>query len=263
MITDTKPTLNLAESGNCLKQLLNDVFLGSYKDYIPLIEDKSLDLVITDPPYWHKKSPGKPYSERATYETESKFANSELYKADGFMMKNMSDFTDKDVELFLNLLKPKMKIMNAYIFCNDTLVPYYCMWAEKNKLLFSILVWEKPLSIINKNRFSQNIEYIVRIYDYGTALNSLKENKFYNKVKKYNITDKVHPTQKPINLIREIIKLSSKENDLIADFFMGSFTTAVASFKEKRNFIGCEINKEIHKLGNERLKSEVSQLTFF
>jgi hypothetical protein len=173
MITDKKQPLNLAESGNCLKPMLNDVFLGSYEDYIPLIDDNTLDLVITDPPYWHKKSPGKPYSERSTYETESKFANSDLYKADGFMMKNMSDFTDKDVELFLNLLKPKMKIMNAYIFCNDTLVPYYCMWAEKNKLLFSILVWEKPLSIINKNRFSQNIEYIVRIYDYGTALNPI------------------------------------------------------------------------------------------
>jgi DNA modification methylase len=31
---------------------LNSIFLGSYADYIPLIEDKSLDLVITDPPYW-------------------------------------------------------------------------------------------------------------------------------------------------------------------------------------------------------------------
>lgn len=55
MIKNTDKPLSKTKSGNSLKPLLNDVFLGSYKDYIPLIEDKSLDLVITDPPYWHKK----------------------------------------------------------------------------------------------------------------------------------------------------------------------------------------------------------------
>jgi DNA modification methylase len=245
-----------------MENLLNKVCLDSYKDYIPFLPDKFLDLVITDPPYWHKKSPATT-TKNTQYETKSSFANSELFRADGFMMKDMSDFKEEDVNLFLDLLKPKMKIMNAYIFCNDTLVPYYSMWAERNGFNFSILVWEKPLSIINKNRFSQNTEYIVRIYDYGTALNSLKENQFYNKVKKYSITDKIHPTQKPLNLIREFIKLSSKENDIIGDFFMGSFTTAIACIEEKRNFIGCEINKKIFNLGEKRLKSKQSQLSIF
>lgn len=225
--------------------------------------DNYFDLCITDPPYWHKKSPGKPYSERDSYDTHSKFANSSLYKADGFMMNKMSDFTDKDVNLFLNLLKNKMKKMNAYIFCNDTLVPYYAMWAEKNKLLFSILVWEKPLSIINKNRFSQNIEYIVRIYDYGTALNKLNNNLYYNKVKKYTINNKVHPTQKPVNLIKEFIELSSKENDIIFDGFMGSGTTAIACYDLKRKIIACELDKEYYDKAIQRIKNHVSQLKLF
>lgn len=227
------------------------------------LDDKSIDLIITDPPYWHKKSPGKPYSERNTYETNSTFANSNLFKADGMMMQSMSDFTDKDVYRLLPEFKRVMKIMNAYIFCNDTLVPYYAMWAEQNNLMFSILIWEKPLSIINKNRFSQNIEYIVRIYDYGTALNKRDENYLYNKVKRYNITDKIHPTQKPIDLIREILLVSSKKQDLVLDPFMGSGTTAIACIKEDRNYIGSEISKEFYELANKRIEYETAQTKLF
>ena len=227
------------------------------------LDDKSIDLIITDPPYWHKKSPGKPYSERNTYETNSTFANSNLFKADGMMMQSMSDFTDKDVYRLLPEFKRVMKIMNAYIFCNDTLVPYYAMWAEQNNLMFSILIWEKPLSIINKNRFSQNIEYIVRIYDYGTALNKRDENYLYNKVKRYNITDKIHPTQQPIDLIREILLVSSKKQDLVLDPFMGSGTTAIACIKEDRNYIGSEISKEFYELANKRIEYETAQTKLF
>jgi DNA modification methylase len=227
------------------------------------LDDKSINLIVTDPPYWHKKSPGKPYSERNTYETNSTFANSNLFKADGMMMQNMSDFTDKDVYRLLPEFKRVMKIMNAYIFCNDTLVPYYAMWAEQNGLMFSILIWEKPLSIINKNRFSQNIEYIVRIYDYGTALNKRDENYLYNKVKKYNVSDKIHPTQKPTDLIREILLVSSNKQDLILDPFMGSGTTAIACIKEERNFIGSEISKEFYELANKRIEYETAQTKLF
>ena len=227
------------------------------------LDDKSIDLIITDPPYWHKKSPGKPYSERNTYETNSTFANSNLFKADGMMMKSMSDFTDKDVYILLPEFKRVMKIMNAYIFCNDTLVPYYAMWAEQNNLMFSILIWEKPLSIINKNRFSQNIEYIVRIYDYGTALNKMEENYLYNKVKKYNVTDKIHPTQKPTDLIREFLLVSSNKKDLILDPFMGSGTTAIACIKEDRRFIGSEISKEFYEIANKRIEYETAQTKLF
>ena len=184
-------------------------------ELLRLVQDKSIDLIVTDPPYWHKKSPGKPYSERNVYETDSAFANSDLFKPDGMMMKNMSDFTDKDIYRLLPEFRRVMKKMNAYIFCNDTLVPYYSMWAEQNNLMFSILIWEKPLSIINKNRYSQNIEYIVRIYDYGTALNKLDESYLYNKVKRYNVIDKIHPTQKPLNLIWEFILLSSNYDDIV------------------------------------------------
>ena len=242
---------------------LNKIYLMDCFDLLKSLDDKSVDLIITDPPYWHKKSPGKPYSERNVYQTNSTFANSDLFKADGLMMQSMSDFTDKEVYKLLPEFKRVMKIMNAYIFCNDTLVPYYTMWAEQNNLMFSILIWEKPLSIINKNRFSQNIEYIVRIYDYGTALNKREENYLYNKVKKYNIQDKIHPTQKPTDLIRELLLVSSKENDLILDTFMGSGTTAIACIKEGRKYIGSEISEDFFELSKKRIGYETSQIKLF
>lgn len=241
---------------------LNKVYNESCIKTISRINDKSIDLVVTDPPYWHKKSPAT-NTKNIQYKTNSSFSNSKLFRADGFMMKEMSDFKEDDVNLFLDTLLPKMKLMNVYIFCNDTLVPYYCMWAENNKFNFSILIWEKPLSIINKNRYSQNVEYIVRIYDYGTGLNSLDISKFYNKVKKYSQTEKLHPTQKPLNLVKEFILLSSKENDLVFDGYMGSGTTAIACLQEKRNFIGSEIDEEYYNILNKRIKKEQSQISLF
>lgn len=228
-----------------------------YEDFIKTIEDKSVDLVVTDPPYWHKKSPGKPYSERKHYITESKFANSSLFNAENEMMSKMSDFTGDDVNLMMPEIKRVMKKMNAYIFCNDTLLPYYGMWAEKNKYHFSVLVWEKPLSIINKNRFSQHVEYIVRIYEYGTALNKIEDkNHYYSKVKKYNQVrgkGKLHPTEKPVALVSEIIEVSSNENDVILDLFAGSCAIGEACIKLNRFYKACE-KEEIHYLnGKNRL----------
>jgi site-specific DNA-methyltransferase (adenine-specific) len=66
-----------------------------------------------------------------------------------------------------------------------------------------------------------------------------------------------HPTQKPIKIIKRIIKTSSKEGDVILDCFMGSGTTAKASKELKRNFIGCDNKQEYVDLTNKRLQQEV------
>lgn len=245
---------------------MNEILNVDAFEELQNLPDRSIDLVVTDPPYWHKKSPGKPYSERKQCNTKSAFSNSQLYNYDCEMIKDMSDFDEKHINRFLDLLNPKMKIMNAYIFCSETQVPYYSIWAERNGYMFSILVWEKPLSIINKNRFSQNLEYIVRIYDYGTALNKLTNNEFYNRVKKYKpITGmaKEHITQKPVSIIGEFMKLSSKEGDTILDPFSGSGTTCIACIRENRNYIAYEISGKYFDIAVKRIKNELSQKKLF
>lgn len=62
-----------------------------------------------------------------------------------------------------------------------------------------------------------------------------------------------HPDQKPILLIERIISASSKENDVVADFFMGSGTTCLAAKNLNRQFIGIEKEEKYFNIAKERL----------
>ena len=75
--------------------------------------------------------------------------------------------------------------------------------------------------------------------------------------------EKIHPTQKPVALIQYIIRTYSNEGDTILDNCMGSGTTAIAAIREKRNFIGFELNKEYYDKACKRIKLEQAQPTLF
>lgn len=62
-----------------------------------------------------------------------------------------------------------------------------------------------------------------------------------------------HPSQKPIKLIRRLLLEYTKEGDTIFDPFTGSGTTAIACLMDKRNFIGCEANKEYFLKAQKRI----------
>jgi len=68
--------------------------------------------------------------------------------------------------------------------------------------------------------------------------------------------DTVIETQKPLKLIKRIVKVSSNKGDLVLDCFMGSGTTAVACKQLGRNFIGCDISEKYVKIANKRLEQE-------
>ena len=76
-------------------------------------------------------------------------------------------------------------------------------------------------------------------------------------------TDGFHPTQKPVALIADLIRTYSNEGDTILDNCMGSGTTAVACIKEKRHFIGFELNKDYFDKACRRIDAEKRQLTLF
>jgi len=64
---------------------------------------------------------------------------------------------------------------------------------------------------------------------------------------------KLHPTQKPEQLISRLIEASSVKDDLVVDFFMGSGTTAAAAKKLGRKYSGCEMDEEYYIKLRERL----------
>lgn len=70
-----------------------------------------------------------------------------------------------------------------------------------------------------------------------------------------------YDTQKPKSLIGRIIKASSNEGDLVADFYSGSFTTAEVCKDLKRNFIGCDINPNCFEKAKERGLFSFTDLT--
>lgn len=86
-------------------------------------------------------------------------------------------------------------------------------------------------------------------------------------VLKFNVVPnrkgKVHPTQKPIDLLEYLIKTYSNEGDIILDNTMGSGSTGVACVNTNRNFIGIELNEEYFKIAEKRIKNVNKQLNFF
>ncbi len=70
---------------------------------------------------------------------------------------------------------------------------------------------------------------------------------------------RLHPTQKPLKLIEDILKVHTNENDVVLDLFTGSGTTAEACLKNDRIFIGSELDKDYYEKAMERLKCYIPQ----
>ena len=83
------------------------------------------------------------------------------------------------------------------------------------------------------------------------------------KFKRDILTSNLHPTQKPLLLIEELVKTFTNEGDTVLDNCMGSGTTAIACIREKRNFIGFELNKEYYDKACKRIQLEMAQPSLF
>ena len=215
---------------------------GDYLELIQQISESSIDLVVTDPPYKFENQGGGFYSKNKS--TQRTYLNS---------LKNIKCCEFNAID-FLNIIKPKMKKFYGYFFCNKSLIADYINFARENKYQFDVLVMAKsnPIPAYNNHHLS-DLEYIIMIREKGTYFSKHKE---LNDFRKFFITSckkGIHPAEKPIELIERFIKVSSQENDLVFDPFMGSGTTGIACKKLNRNFVGFEIDKEYFNIAQERI----------
>lgn len=67
--------------------------------------------------------------------------------------------------------------------------------------------------------------------------------------------NKLHPTQKPVDLMKVLVENSSNEGDVVMDCFMGSGSTGVACLESGRKFIGCEIDEKYFDVAVDRIRS--------
>lgn len=225
---------------------LNKIYNGDCYELIKQIPDKSIDLIITDPPYEfgtggistgifkNRKSAG-------TYQ--------EIHDTD------LGSGIDLSI---LNEYVRVLKKINIYIWCNkEQIYDYLTFFVKERNCNWEMLVWAKsnPAPFVG-GHYLKDKEYCLFFREKGVKLNgdyhSLKTCFFTNT----NTEDKEkygHPTIKPLDLIKQLIKNSSERGGVVLDTFVGSGTTCVGAKELDRQFIGFELNEKYYKIAVDRL----------
>lgn len=222
---------------------INKIYNEDCLDGIAKLENKSIDLIVTDPPYKFENKGGGFYAKNNS--TQRVYLDS---------LRNIK-CTEFNPTEFLNTVKPKMKTFYGYFFCNKSLVEDYIRFARDNKYHFDILVLAKtnPIPAFNNHHLS-DLEYIVMIREKGSYFSKHKTLDDYRKFYQTNCKKGIHPAEKPVELLERYIRVSSKENDIVFDPFIGSGSTAVACINTNRNYIGFELDKQYYEIACERIK---------
>ena len=226
------------------EDMINTIQLGDCYEMIKQIPDNSIDLVVIDPPYLFPTG-GK---HTGIFKTRDTRCFDEI--AEKGLDKNF------DIKI-LNELCRVMKYIYIYIWCNKEQIHQYLDYFEDKDCIFEIIIWNKtnPIPCVN-NKYLTDKEYCLMFKKKGTLLYGSVETKKTVYTTPINVKDKekyLHPTIKDINIIKNIIINSSKENDIVLDCFCGSGTTCVAAKELGRRFIGMEIDPEYHKIAVDRL----------
>ena len=230
------------------------LYNGDCLEILKYISDKSVDLVIIDPPYELE-------SERGGGLFSNNNPNKRQYQNEiSNMMNGISNET-------LDLLGSKMKKINMYIFCSRTQMLNLLNYAKDNNYSWNLLMWHKtnPIPTCN-NKYLNDTEYIVYMREKGVKIYGnyhTKKTYFMTPINKADKKEFNHPTIKPLEIIKNLIINSSNENDIVLDCFMGSGTTGVACKELKRNFIGIELNEKYFEIAKKRIEEKNNQATIF
>lgn len=152
-----------------------------------------------------------------------------------------------------------MKNINICIFCNKKQLLQYMNFFNKKGCLFDLITWHKTNAIPNYSfKYMSDTEYCL-IFRKGKELNKETENYEDRKtwwIEPINIVDKNkfnHPTIKPLELVKKLVRNHSYKDDIVLDCFCGSGTTCVACKETGRRYIGMEIDPQYHKIAVDRL----------
>jgi len=211
---------------------LNKIYNLDCIEFLKSVSTKSVDIIITDPPYNINLKPQR----KKTKSIE----NDNLPK--------------KDFILFLNkVFKEIKRILKdnkfLFIFCGWSTIPEFREVLDKYFKLKSMPIWVKNNFGIG---YYTRPQYEPCLFYFKGEPKPLKNP--VSDVWKFNKVSKpIHSCEKPISLIKFIIKNFSNKNDIVLDPFMGSGSTAIAAHHLKRQYIGSEINTKYCEIINKRL----------
>lgn len=218
-----------------METILNKVNNMPWEEGILLIPDKSIDLVITDPPYGIEWLSGRRES------------------------KHLSIKNDETLEWLPTWILEMKRVLKEdshfYVFCSWHNIETFKLELTKQFTIKNILIWEKNNhgSGDLEGDYAPQYEMIIFCSNGVKKLNGKRDSNVIRFSKTNNL---LHPTQKPIPLLSFLINKSSKEEDIVLDTFAGIFTTAIACKQLNRNFIGFEIEKTYCKIAKDLLNRQ-------
>ena len=221
-------------------------------DFLPTVDNNSVDLVLIDPPYEVSRETNFSSGEKTGRDTD-RFRLSMDFGA-----WDRSSFSLRDaIEQCFRVLKNTGTIICFYDLWKITSLRDYLEDSGFKQIRFAEWLKTKPVPINSKLNYLTNAREIAITGVKGgkPTFNSVYDNGIYS----FPICHekwRFHPTQKPLELIKTMILKHSNENDLVLDCFSGSGTTAVACQKTGRRFIGCEISSEYFDKSVNRIESE-------
>lgn len=252
----------------------NKIYNLDVFDYLRLVPENSVDLIVTDPPYNMKKA------EWDTFETHQAFL----------------DFTFEWIDECIKKLKPtgSLYIFNTpynsafilqYLVNKGLFFKNWITWEKKDGLGYSKRKYATTQETIlfftkDEKKYTFNADDIRVPYEsterikHAKSKGILKNGKrwfpnpkgklcpdvwhFSSQRHKEKINGKVqklpHLTPKPIDLLERIIRASSLEGDLVMDPFMGIGSTALAAIRLKRNFTGTEKNPQYLEIAIKKIQ---------
>lgn len=214
------------------------------------LENKTIDLVLIDPPYEISRP--------------TNFQSGEKTGKDTDRFRVSMDFGEWDK----NFTGLEIAIRECFRVLKDggTMICFYDLWkieTLKSYLEAAGFVQIRFIEWIKTNPVPINskINYLTNSRE--VAVLGVKKSKptfhseYDNGIYRYPICQdkgRFHPTQKPLALIADLINKHSNEGEIVLDCFAGSCTTGVAAVLNNRQFIGCELDAEYYEKAVQRLK---------
>jgi len=222
---------------------LNKIYCGDCFDYLKTFPDKYFDLLLTDPPYCLFKIGGdKPFG-KTKIGGDKPFGKTKI-DGDNLVCAKEYPLIDWDNELSVEMINELVRISkNQIIFGFEHL-------SDKLPKSRGVYCWDKKRG--EGTTFS-DFELIWTSFNKPATFIRFKWNGMLRDSFEIEPNLRKHPTQKPIEIIKILLKNHSKEGEIICDPFMGSGTTAVACKQLNRKFIGFELSQEYCDIANERL----------
>jgi len=222
-----------------MNRFLNQIICGDCLEVMRDIPDKSVDLVLTDPPY------GINIASNGRVGGNKPFGNSQgkVINAVDYAPQTWDKFTPTK-EYFQEMMRISK---NQIIFGGNYFVehlhnsPCWIVWDKDNSGNFADceLAWTSFQTAVRKYKYRWN----------GMLQENMKEKE-----------QRFHPTQKPIGLFEWILDNYSERGMTILDPFLGSGTTAVAAHNTGRKFIGIEKEQRYVEIAKKRLEQAQQSL---